>query len=123
MMRPYHPDDFAQINVWNRERDVPELSKDSIPKFGFIVPNVACGFLTRTDTKVAFFDCFVTNPGATREDRGQAIEDIWHACLDKARELGYNKVMVFTKEPSIAERCINAGADYFGTPGLFTKGI
>jgi len=57
-----------------RRHELPPLEPDEFPKIGYIVNNVAAGFLLHSEMKsIAFLDGFLVNPESGLRDRHRAI--------------------------------------------------
>lgn len=109
-MRYVEDEDFLEINAWRAARKAAILPADFYGPFGMIVPGVAAGWLSLTDSKVALLENFVTNPKASKEDRNHAITEI-SACLERiAHQKGYRYLMAITKNPWIAK--VARGLDF-----------
>lgn len=102
-MRLVQSKDFIDITRWRAERGVPILSLDFYSMHGLIVDNVAAGFLTRTDTTVAFMENFITNPKAYKADREKAVLDILHELEKDATKQGFKYIVGITNHPKIEE--------------------
>ena len=115
--------DFLTIDEWRKNRNVSVLSRDLYPAQGLIVPNVAAGFLTLTDSSVALMENFVSNPGAPREERREAIKEIGLRLEIKARDLGFKKLVAITAHNAISDACEELGYQYLGVQMMFGKEI
>lgn len=102
-MRRYERSDFEMIKDWS---GVP---LNILPKTGFIVPNVAVGFLVATDTNYCFLEPFIGNPKVDKEERDVAIFTIIDELLAEAKRLGYDLVFGVLSHPKMIERGMNRG--------------
>lgn len=59
-----------------------------LPTVGYIVPEVAVAYLFVTDSDVAYMEAVLSNPEASDEDRGNAIDVIADAIVAAAKECG-----------------------------------
>lgn len=96
--------DYNTINEWSIARNLGPIPKELLPKIGFIVDNVACGFVIQTDTKVAYGEFLISNPTSTKEQRNVAIDSIMNRGFEKARDLGYLIFYVNVSNPVLHER-------------------
>jgi hypothetical protein len=93
---------------WYLERRQLPFRKESLPQTGFVADNIAAAFLVRTDTDLAIFDLFISDPNATPLARGKAIVECCTALVYAAREAGFTKGSVITDltgSQALAERC------------------
>lgn len=103
-MREFHLDDLDHINAWYAARSWPALAPAQVKMRGFIVPNVAVGFLMQTDAGVAYLENFCSNPAASPKYVARAIDQITAELFALAISLGIEAVAAFTLLPSIEKR-------------------
>lgn len=101
MIREVEDADFLEINQWRRERNATVLPIEFYPRNGLIVPGIAAGFLTVTDSAIAMMENFVSNPKAYKEDREAAIIEIIERLTKKAVELDYKYLWAVTNHPKV----------------------
>lgn len=109
MIRLFTKEDFPEIEAWLWERDIPIIPRSLYSPLGAIVPNVACGFLTRTDTSVALVENVISNPKA--ENRTQAILDIILFLEKEASRLGYKYLWGITQIDNMKAHARSIGAE------------
>jgi hypothetical protein len=93
------------VHEWARLRGLGPNAGDVslLPPTGFVADGIVAGFLyVVTGCKQAFMDGFVSDPRATREQRGQAIHEIMDAIVVEARELGIRALCGAISVPSLA---------------------
>jgi hypothetical protein len=73
------------------------------------VPEVAAGFLYRTDSKLGFFDGFVGNPLASKREVRAALRELLRELAEDAKGWGMSVVYGYTKYFSIAEIAVELG--------------
>lgn len=107
--------DLPELNKWLAAHEMPELWADDIPPVGFIVDDVACGFLCNTDCSTCFIEGFVSNPLAPMRARNSAIWDIAYAVLNVAKESGYKRCLLLSNNSAILSRGKILGFEFFDT--------
>jgi hypothetical protein len=123
MMRLFHRPDYETISEWYKERNLPPPSESSLPATGFIVPEVAAGFLTTTDSDICFLDGYISNPKSDKTERDYALDDITDALLAIANGMGFKHVLVMTRNQSIEERARYWGFSLIGMHKLMHREI
>lgn len=123
LVRKVQPVDLAQIKHWSKLRG-HDLQCDSIfPPTGFIVDEIAAGFLYLTDAAVAVIDCYVSNPASDKERRDAALDAITNALLDVAKTKKIKLVKCETQIEAIKSRAIKHGFFLVGPHDIFMKRI
>lgn len=93
-----------QLRHWLQLRGFgPELVAD-LPQLGYIVDNVAAGFIANAEFKFGIMDSFVTNPAATSEDRNEALTAIIERLIQDAKALGLKRLLAFSTDEGILKR-------------------
>ncbi len=111
MLERWHPErHLALVHEWTRLRGLgPDAGDVSLlPPTGFLADGIVAGFIFLTNSRVGFIDSFVSDPRATKEARGAAIEEIMGAIVKDAREMGLHALAGSICIPSLAahvERC------------------
>lgn len=90
-VRKYTIEDFEEIKSWYKQRGMT-LELKELPKVGFIVPNIAAGFLMQTDTTSCILEPFIANPFTLKKERDVGLDSIFEELLKIAQELGYKRV-------------------------------
>jgi hypothetical protein len=107
MIRPWEPErDMPMLGGWLRARGqaVSAGWRELYPETGFVVDDVAIGFLYRTDAAhVGWLDGVVTDPYTTREQRAQALGELIPALYAEADRQGLRLVFATTAAPSLVE--------------------
>lgn len=113
--------DYEMISKWHHDWEKECPPKDLLSGLGFIVEESVAGFLYSTDSKVCFFDCFISDPNITGTERDSALDVLVHCLTDAAKELN-NKVIVCNSiNGNIKSRAIKHGFGYAGEHGVFYK--
>jgi len=103
MMRMFnHYKDMSTLSLWLELRNEPPL-KLELPKIGFIVDDIAAGFLCQTDSGWCFIDPFFSNPKAKVKDIRLAMVEIGNVLLDTARQMKFKRVLYITSKDSISK--------------------
>ncbi len=93
------------VHEWSRLRKLgPDAGDVSLlPPTGFVADGIVAGFLyVVAGCKQAFMDGFVSDPRATKEERGTAIREIMIAIMVDAREMGIRALCGAISVPSLA---------------------
>ena len=122
-MRRVIPADMDEIDSWHEERGMFPLNKGVYPLLGLIEPEIAAGFLYRTDTKIAIFENFVSNPKADKVRRREAMLEIAKELEAQAQILGFKYFTAVTKHKSIEDLSLKHGMKFLGTFQIYGKEI
>ncbi|MEP3786566.1 hypothetical protein [Ascidiaceihabitans sp.] len=121
-MRSTQTSDLGALNNWFQARGWPGISERHMQMKGFIVDDVAAGFLMQTDAGVAYLENYISNPDARPKQVATAIDQITAALLGLARAKGFEYVAAFTALPSIEKRAQRLGMSLHDEPyALLTK--
>lgn len=119
-MRRVTPEDATTIGTWfsSHGDHVTEF-----PPTGFIVDGVAACFLTKTDSKFAMLEAYVTNPLASPQDRSLALDALTARLIDEARDCGFTTIIGITIDKGLCARAVERhGFTYVGQKhGLFKE--
>lgn len=103
------PEDYNQLEEWGNNRDVSPPQLELLPTTGFIVDDVACGFLYLTNSAVGFLEAFMANPKADKNNRSEALNSITLKLIELA-EVNQCKVLKCdTKIDAIVNRAKSFG--------------
>jgi len=103
-MRPFTLADLAEVNSWWKARKQPVRPASYLPKYGYIQPGVAAGWLFRTDSCIGFLDDFVTNPKAPLMQRVMYLDGITRNLVATAKRVGIKALVVYTGNEGIWRR-------------------
>lgn len=110
MVRRYEDRDFAEVDSWfGAQRNGAHLDKGALPEIGFIVSEVACGFLYKTDSNMCILETFVANPRAHKEVRDEAVHTVIRRLIALSKELGFKYVYGFSTSQSMIKRGLEHG--------------
>lgn len=103
----------AKELLLGRDMDLGLL--DELPCTGIIVIDtnpdqhtvtpIAMGFLRMVEGSYAMLDSYITNPLSTAVKRNEALDVITSGLLRNAADRGISKVISFTSDAGIADRC------------------
>jgi hypothetical protein len=88
---------------------------------GWVVDDTAAGFLYLTNSKVAYLDCFVSNPNAPKEQRHNAFEEIVSTLLRDADRCGVKLIVCQTKHKAIERLTEKFGFKGTGEERVYSK--
>lgn len=94
-------DDLAQVNGWMEGHGLNAFKPGELPKIGVIVDNIACGFISWTDSGVGFLEGYIGNPYANRTQIYKAMLRITRWALSLAKSVGTKRVIVLTRKRSL----------------------
>lgn len=99
------------VHEWTRLRGLgPDAGDVSLlPPTGFVADDIVAGFLFVTNCALGFMDSFVSDPRATKEARGVAIDQIMVAIVADAREMGLHALSGAISVPSLAAHIARHG--------------
>ncbi len=111
---PYVPEQhFEQVRAWLRFRD-EEMTPEALPRTGFIIPGKVAGFLYRTDSSVAWIENLVAAPTLEREERNKLVDAIVTAISQKAKALGFKRLVGYTVLDVVVRRAKRHGFQHVG---------
>ena len=93
------------------------------PKNGFIVDDVAAGFVYLTDSTVAILDCYISNPDSPPEARSQALDAITEKLIDVAMRSRCHLIKCESQIEAIKTRALKFGFRSVGAHEMFAKDI
>jgi hypothetical protein len=117
MVRQYVPHDYELLEKLFKSWNLPAPPKSLLPHIGYMVDDVACGFIYFTDSKIAIIDNFITNKQSNKEERDAALDEITNALMGSAKTAGCKLVKCDSDIDSIKKRAVKMG---FTTIGVFT---
>jgi hypothetical protein len=106
----YDPERHRQwLRAWLDWHDERPVAPELLPPTGFVVPELAMGFLYETDAKVALIEVLISNPLASREARGQALDVVVETIIEEARTRGFARLLGYTALPAVVSRAERHG--------------
>ena len=115
-VRKYHDGDYATLESWSSQRGLPMIKRAWLPKRGWIVDNVTCFFLIKTDCKIGYLENFISNPKANVQDVAKAIDMMIPECERVAKELGIEAIIGYSWIPNVFAHGLRCGYFNDGKP-------
>lgn len=105
------------VEKWLSGKDgVEAFDWTLLPPIGAIIPDLAAGWIYRTDGAVAILDPLVRNPEISKEEADQALDYIVESLIRTARNLHPSgnlpriRVLVaHARQPAVIERALRHG--------------
>lgn len=120
-MRRYRPVDYTSICQWCDSREIDPPPAWSVPKHGFIVEDIAVGFLILTDNRFAIIDYYISNPKSDKDLRSHALNAITNELIRVAKLRKVKILICNSMNKSIKQRAIDTGFDCIGDMTNFRK--
>lgn len=96
MIREFEATDIIEVNAWLREHAHPTIDLIELPKIGYIIPGVACGFLRLCEGGAGIIESMATNPKVPMHRRGMALYAISATLIHHARSRKIHKLIAFS---------------------------
>lgn len=113
--------DIEMIQQWYSARGVEVPSANSLPEIGYIVGDIAAGFIYQTDSSICMLDGYITNPTRIGSLRDEAIEAITYKLLTEAVTRGFTEVLALSRAPRIKDKALNWKFENGGEYTLFHR--
>lgn len=81
--------DAEMVLQWGKHHDFPLPAEAYLPDIGFMVEDIACGFLYVTNSKLAWIEWVFANPEKHETERKEAIDRVFKLLEITASQLGY----------------------------------
>ncbi len=102
MIVPYsHNEHYETVKGWLAQKDIRISPKSMFSDIGFVVDNVAVGFLYLTNSGKSFIDQIAADPLVSKETRSTALDILINALSARAAEEGAQTVQTFINEPLV----------------------
>lgn len=108
-IKEYNSGYYFQMYSWYKARKLDCPPIEYFPSTGFIVPNVAAGFVFYTNSPVAIIDGYISNPMASKDVREASLELISESLIHLAKDEDYKLIRCYT-----SLKCISVLARKFG---------
>lgn len=122
-MRRFTKKDIPTINAWYQARKLPPLHPELYPDIGYIVENVAAGFIYQTDSVLCFIEGYIANPQTSKEERKAAFDEITTALIRTAKDHGFKSILAYSQLEEIRKRCERYDFKFKGHYALYVKEI
>ena len=97
------------LAAWVGLASTDELDLSYLPPTGVVVDRMVAGFLYLTDSCVAYFDNFISDPSSTGESRSAAMDVMVSELLLAAKAAGAKVVVFCTARPGLVARTARMG--------------
>lgn len=115
--------DYEMIQEWHKAWEKECLPMECLSGLGLIVDECVAGFLYSTDSKVCFFDCFVSDPSITKVERNAALDVLVASLVQSAKDLDNKVIVANSMSGNIKDRALKHGFGYAGDHAVFYKEI
>ena len=109
----------AMVDGWYAKAGLKWLGPGS-PN-GWCATGVAAGWLYTTDGNFVFLEDVVTNPEANSYSRNLALEYMFAAACEKAKELGKTRILALISHDGLQSRMASLGFKPMGIHMLLEK--
>lgn len=123
MVRMYVPNDYKRLQALYASWDLKTPDPMFLPNTGYMVDDVAAGFLYFTDSKIAIIDNFIANKQSSKEERDKALDGIVEALLASAKTGGAKMIKCDSDIDAIKKRAVKLGFTYTGDFSAFARVI
>jgi hypothetical protein len=117
MVRLYVPADYKRLQAFYASWDLKAPDPMFLPHIGYMVDDIAAGFIYFTDSKIAIIDNFITNKQSNKEERDSALDGIVKALLGSAKTGGAKMIKCDSDIDAIKKRAVKMG---FTPVGIFS---
>lgn len=118
-MRAYSTGDYSTIAHWCALRDISPPDSWMIPETGYIVDDVAAGFLLIMNNNVGKLEFFISNPNSDKKERDEALDEITTELIETARDVGIKLLTAATQNEAIKKRALFHDFQYQGEFSVF----
>lgn len=106
-MRLYQPSDYETVKQWWIDWNWQPVPEHALPNIGAIIDGKAAAWLYQTDSSIAIIDWFISSKD--KEGREEAKIAIIEGLSGIAKELGYQSVITFARNPHLIKTFENCG--------------
>ena len=96
-------EDLGTLNKWCIQWGKGPFPDGWLPKTGLWVKDIIAGFIYKTDSSLAFIECIISNPKASKADRREAFLVLEKALCENAKKSGYAYLQGITCNRSVAD--------------------
>lgn len=121
---PYnHDEHYEMLCGWLSARGIPNPPKTTMSEIGYVVDDLAIGFLFLTTSKIAEIDNIAADPKVSAWERDHAIHFLLIALEHEAAEAGCHLVKVLGRIPTMKKRFDRLGYESHGEFTLYYKNL
>ena len=96
--------DRDEVDSWYLARGLLAPPRGNLPEIGLIVRGVAACFIWRTDSQIALVDNCISNPAASADARGAAMDELGAAVVEQVRALGVGHLVCVVSDAGLLGR-------------------
>jgi hypothetical protein len=105
-IRQFEDSDWPTISSWYASRNLPPPNAEWLPEIGFVVDNVAAGFVYNAEGKLALLEGYITNPASEAYVREKALDLLTATLIEAVR---CPRIYAVTTNPAIVRRASRLG--------------
>ena len=109
------------LKDWLTARKLTLPHEDLFSDIGFVVNNIAIGFLFLTNSKQAYIDHLATDPKSDKEERRVALDKLFETLEKTATDKGCLMITGLASMPAVRTRLDRGGYAHYGEFGLYYK--
>jgi hypothetical protein len=118
-MRTYERADYKTLAHWCARRDIEAPPEWVFPATGYIVDEIAAGFLVFMNNEMAMIDFFISNPLSDKKERDKALDKISKALIARAKDAGIKMLICTTQKEAVKKRALFHDFKYQGEFSAF----
>ena len=123
MVNRYTDANYDEMREWYEAWNLKAPAIDMFPAYGLIAPNLAVGFLIRTDCKTGILDFYISNPRSNKYERDDALDEISRGLIQHARNTGLKYLKLDTKIANVETRALMHGFSFIDTLSVYSLKI
>lgn len=102
-IKEFKREDYAQIFDWYLKRNLAPALFADLPKHGYLIDNVVCGFIVSTDADFCILEYAISNPECSKELRKEGSMMVLAQLEKKAKTLGYKRMLCFLNHAGVID--------------------
>lgn len=110
---PVGNEEYAMICRWWQAHYWPILSRESLPKTGFVSlvdrKPIIAGFLYSMDADIGWLAWIVSDPESSNDERTAGMKALMDAIKKAAKEKGMKSIFTPSNYPSLIQRLVDNG--------------
>jgi hypothetical protein len=88
VVSPFHYETHApEVRKWLTKHNFPLPPENILPTTGFIIEDLACGFLYSSNSRLGWIEWVFSNPEKTQSERSEALDILFLLLETTAKEL------------------------------------